>query len=123
MLSSHPVPVPFPVPMQQLPRSLATFIPPAMEDLRICGVSFDIGSVRVTLMSRRVVDLDLQSYPALLRASFEERMGWMLVDGGHGLAWPMLGLGSVAPGGLVNSRQFGRQAAAPRLIGAPAVGV
>jgi hypothetical protein len=94
-----------------------------MDDLRICGVSFDAGSVRVTLMNRRAFDLDLQRYPVLLRASFEERMGWMLVDGGHGLAWPMLGLGSATLEGLINSRQLVRQAVAPRLVGAPAVGV
>ncbi len=94
-----------------------------MEDLRICGVSFDAVSLRVTLMNRRAFELDLQRYPALLRASFEERMGWMLVDGGHGLAWPMLGLGSAALDGLINSRHLGRQSAAPRLVGAPAVGV
>ncbi len=109
--------------MQQLPRSLATFIPPPMEDLRICGVGFDAGVLRITLMDRRAFDLDLKRYPALLHASFEERMGWMLVDGGHGLAWPMLGLGSEALEGLINSRHLVRQAAARRLAGAPAVGV
>ena len=69
------------------------------------------------------IDLDLQRYPALLHASFEERMGWMLVDGGHGLSWPMLGLGHASLDGLINSRELVRLATAPRLVGAPAVGV
>ena len=92
------------------------------DDLRICGVSFDASFVHITLMNRRAFDLDLQRYPALLGASFEERMGWMLVDGGHGLAWPMLGLGADSPDGLINTRHLERLGATPRLIGAPAVG-
>jgi hypothetical protein len=108
--------------MPQLSRTLAAPVP-TTDDLRICGVSFDDRAVRVTLMNRRAFDLDLQRYPTLLTAPFEVRMGWMLVDGGHGLSWPMLGLGSSALGGLINSRELVRQAAAPRLVGAPAVGV
>ncbi len=108
--------------MPQLSLSLA---PPvrSTDDLRICGVTFDVRSVRITLMNRRAFDLDLQPFPALLRASFEDRMGWMLVDGGHGLAWPMLQLGTREVDGLINSRQLVRRAASPRLVGAPAVGV
>ncbi len=108
--------------MPQLSLSIA---PPvrSTDDLRICGVSFDVDSLRVTLMNRRAFDLPLHPYPALLDASFEERMGWMLVDGGHGLCWPMLNLGSKTIDGLVNSRHLVRRAAAPRLVGAPAIGV
>jgi hypothetical protein len=108
-----------------MPQSSLSLAPPvrATDDLRICGVSFDVSSVRVTLMNRRAFDLDLHPYPHLLRASFEERMGWMLVDGGHGLAWPVLQLGTRTIEGLINSRQLVRRAAAPRLVGAPAVGV
>ena len=108
-----------------MPQSSRSYAAPVLttDDLRICGVSFDERSVRVTLMNRRAFDLDLQRYPALLAAPFEARMGWMLVDGGHGLAWPMLGLGSSAVEGLINSRELVRQASAPRLVGAPAVGI
>ncbi|CAM5784725.1 DUF2442 domain-containing protein [Rhizobacter fulvus] len=108
--------------MLQLSRPIA---PPARptDDLRISGVTFDTGSVRIALANRRAFDLDLHRYPPLLRASFEQRLGWVLVDGGHGLAWPELGLGTRAVEGLINSRQLVRQAATPRLVGAPAVGV
>ncbi len=108
-----------------MPQPSLSIAPPvrSTDDLRICGVTFDVDSLRVTLMNRRAFDLPLQAYPALLHASFEERMGWMLVDGGHGLAWPMLNLGSATVDGLVNSRQLVRRAASPRLVGAPAVGV
>ena len=108
-----------------MPQSSRSYAAPVRttDDLRICGVSFDERSVRVTLMNRRAFDLDLQCYPELMRARFDERMGWMLVDGGHGLAWPMLGLGSSAVEGLINSRELVRQASAPRLVGAPAVGI
>lgn len=109
--------------MQQLPRSLSDFIPRPIDDLRICGVSFDAGVLHVTLMNRSTFDLDLHLYPALRQANFEERMSWMLVDGGHGLAWPNLGLGNATAEGLINSRQLGSRAAAPRLMGAPSVGV
>lgn len=109
--------------MQQLPRSLAALIPLPIEDLRICGVRFDATLLCITLMSRRAFDIDLQHFPALLRARFEDRMGWMLVDGGHGLAWPMLGLGSGTLTGFINSRHLDRQVARSRLAGAPAVGV
>ena len=107
-----------------LPLSRPT-APPARPspDLRISGIRFEARSVRILLMNRRAFDLDLHRYPALLHADFEERMGWMLVDGGHGVAWPMLGLGTTAVEGLINSRELVRQAAHPRLVGAPAVGV
>lgn len=108
-----------------MPQSSLSIAPPvrSTDDLRICGVSFDVDSVRVTLMNRRAFDLALHAYPALLHASFEERMGWMLVDSGHGLSWPMLNLGSRTVDGLINSRHLVRQATSPRLVGAPAVGV
>jgi hypothetical protein len=112
------------LPAAMLPSFRPTATPArSPDDLRISGVSFDVDTVRISLMNRRAVDLDLHRYPPLLHASFEDRMGWMLVDGGHGLVWPALGLGTQAVEGLINSRQLGRQAARPRLVGAPAVGV
>jgi len=85
--------------------SAARAVPP-QHDTRICGVAFDGGQLQITLMNRRVFELDLAGFPTLARASFEDRMGWLVVDGGHGLAWPMLGLGVDSREGLINSRRL-----------------
>jgi hypothetical protein len=84
--------------------------PAPREDLRICRVAFENGQLRITLRNQQLFSVDLAEFPALAQASFEDRLGWMVVDDGLGLVWPTLGLGVGHRGGLINARRLMRDA-------------
>lgn len=82
----------------------------AHDDLRICTVAFEGGQLHITLRNQQLFRIDLAGFPALAQASFEDRLGWLVVDEGLGLVWPTLGLGLGHRGGLINARRLVRDA-------------
>lgn len=59
-------------------------------------------ALRLTLAEGRVLDVPLQGYPRLARATPEQLEQWKLVDDGHGVVWPALF--APTPLGMINVR-------------------
>jgi hypothetical protein len=61
-----------------------------MSRYRITGVSITEKDIVLTLADGRTLATPIRRYIRVEKATREERQGWVLADGGHGVNWPAL---------------------------------
>jgi hypothetical protein len=58
--------------------------------IKVSAVTFDAGSLHVTLADGREVAVPLVWFPRLLEATPEQRRNWRFIGQGQGIHWPEL---------------------------------